>query len=79
MAAGKFLDVINEVGRCVAPCGDWTGVIAALEAAPDGVYEIRAGNGSLAGSATADGRGGWHLWGHAAADPERANKQERPR
>jgi len=37
-------------------------VVKVLEVAPDNVYEIRDASGELVGSATADGRGGWHVW-----------------
>ena len=51
-----WLDVVQD-DRCVKPCDGWAAVIDVLRGQPDGVYEIRAADGSLAAWATADGAG----------------------
>jgi len=64
-----WLDLVSpDTGR-VFPTDGWAGVVAALEAAPDDVYEILDGSGRLVGSATADGRGRWHIWGGQHEQP----------
>ena len=59
-----YLDMVSTAkGRTFDSVVGWAGLVAALEQAPDDVYEIVDSDGERVGNATADGKGRWHIWG----------------